>query len=197
MSTLEKQFEHHFQVIRSSRFRDGVGLGNEVPFFIGTFPPEKQVEVDKYIGILQQRLRNDGIPVILINLFQFCIKLLEQDGVLEDYLKYELRTGKPDFLQALNSELTVESRLAPAILEMMGKDTESMLFISGVGAVYPVIRTHTILTNLQSMGRKQPTILFFPGIYSHKNGVGSTLDLFGKLNEDRYYRAFSLNQYQI
>ena len=79
----------------------------------------------------------------------------------------------------------------------MDGDDESILFITGVGAVYPVIRTHTILTNLQKLGREKPTILFFPGLYTFKDGRGSALDLFGRLNEDRYYRAFNLNDYSI
>ena len=167
-----------------------------MPFFISTFPPEKQIEADKLIKILKQRLQQNGTKVTLINLFELCIKLLEQDGVLEEYLKLEQTKHKTEFQQILNAELDVETKLAP-VISMYLEGDETLLFITGVGAVYPVVRTHTILTNLQSLRREQPTLLFFPGKYNHKNGAGSALDLFGKLNEDRYYRAFNLNQYQI
>ena len=58
MTELEKQFDHHFKVICSSQFQKGAGLGNEVPFFISTFPPEKQTEADKLIKILKTYLYN-------------------------------------------------------------------------------------------------------------------------------------------
>ena len=71
MNDLEKQFEHHFQVISSSKFREGSGLGNEVPFFISTFPPEQQVEADKLSDLLTKRLKKEGVLVKTINLFIF------------------------------------------------------------------------------------------------------------------------------
>ena len=59
MNALEKQFEHHFQVIKSRKFLEGGGLGNDVPFFISTFPPEYQTETDKLIDLLLKRLELD------------------------------------------------------------------------------------------------------------------------------------------
>jgi len=197
MNAIEKQFEHHFQVIRSERFRQGLGLGNEVPFFISSYPPEQQIQVDESISYLLKRLNQEGISVKLIDLFEFCIDLLEKEGVLDDYLEHEKEVTKQEFLQNLSAELNVENKLSPIIKQLGEEEPESILFLSGVGAIFPLIRTHTILTNLQSLGRSQPTVLFFPGIYRHDNRVGSVLDLFGILNEDRYYRAFSLNEYQI
>jgi len=197
MNTLEKQFEHHFQVIRNKRFREGIGLGNEVPFFISTFPAEDQVEADKLISFLHQRLLNEGIPIILINLFELCIDFLENEGVLEDYIEHEPNINKNNFLHDLGSELNIETNLTPKIMELVAKEPQSILFINGVGQVYPLIRTHSILSNLQTIARNQPTVLFFPGIYKQNKGVGSVLDLFGKLDEDRYYRAFSLNEHEI
>ena len=197
MSVLEKQFNQHFEVISSRRFREGAGLGNEVPFFISTFPAEKQNEASMLIDKLEKRLNLDGIPVMTIHLFQLCVKLLEDDGVLDEYLKHELKTDKKKFQQDLNADLDVENKLTPAISKQISELEGSLLFITGVGEAYPLIRTHTILTNLQNLGRIQPTILFFPGLYTHKSSTGSALDLFGKLNEDRYYRAFQLNDYQL
>lgn len=197
MSALETQFNKHFEVLRSPSFLEGTGLGNEVPFFISTFQPGDQNEASKLIIKLQERLKLDGIPVMIINLFKLIINLLENEGVLEDFLEYEIKTEKNRFLQDLIADLDVEKKLTPAISKQISELEGSLLFITGVGAAYPLIRTHTILTNLQNLGRKEPTILFFPGLYTHKDGAGSALDLFGVLNEDRYYRAFHLNDYQI
>ena len=121
MTKLEKQFNHHYEVLRSRLFQEGTGLGNEVPFFISTFSAEKQNEAEMLIGKLQERLQLDGTPVMIINLFQFCVKLLEADGVLEDYLEYELKTDKKKFQQDLNAELDVEKKLTPAISLQIAK----------------------------------------------------------------------------
>lgn len=50
-----------------------------------------------------------------------------------------------------------------------------MIFPSGVGEVYPYIRSH----NLQSTAKDKPTVLFFPGSYTHSMATGGSLDLFG------------------
>jgi len=76
------------------------------------------------------------------------------------------------------------------------KDYEVM-FLSGVGEIYPYIRSHTVLNNLQSTAKQQPTILFFPGTYTHSPEIGASLDLFGRLRDDKYYRAFNILHYNV
>ncbi|WP_412030654.1 DUF1788 domain-containing protein [Anaerosalibacter bizertensis] len=61
-----------------------------------------------------------------------------------------------------------------------------MVFITGVGKVWPAIRAHTILNNLQPVV-KVPVVMFFPGKYS-----GLELHLFNKIKDENYYRAFRL-----
>jgi hypothetical protein len=67
-----------------------------------------------------------------------------------------------------------------------------VLFLSGVGEVFPYIRSHNVLNNLQSTAKEKPTVLFFPGSYTFTQISGSSLDLFGRLRDDRYYRAFNI-----
>jgi hypothetical protein len=67
-----------------------------------------------------------------------------------------------------------------------------VLFLTGVGEVYPFIRSHTVLNNLQRVAKDRPTVLFFPGEYSYSPEEGASLDLFGRLRGDRYYRAFNI-----
>ena len=72
----------------------------------------------------------------------------------------------------------------------------SVMFITGVGEVYPWIRSHTVLNNLQSTAKDQPTLMFFPGTYTQSLEKGASLDLFGRLHDDKYYRAFDIDQYE-
>jgi len=40
-------------------------------------------------------------------------------------------------------------------------------------------------------------VMFFPGEYKHSLEEGASLDLFGRLHDDKYYRAFNIFDYQI
>jgi len=67
-----------------------------------------------------------------------------------------------------------------------------VIFLSGVGEVFPYIRSHNVLNNLQSTAKDKPTVMFFPGAYTHSLESGASLDLFGRLHDDKYYRAFNI-----
>jgi len=85
-----------------------------------------------------------------------------------------------------------EAHLIPAIAREMAATKFDVLLLSGIGEVFPYIRSHNVLNNLQSTAKEKPTVLFFPGEYTHSLEVGASLDLFGKLHDDKYYRAFNI-----
>ncbi len=67
-----------------------------------------------------------------------------------------------------------------------------VMFLLGVGEVFPFIRSHNVLNNLQSTAKEKPTVMFFPGDYTHSLESGASLELFGRLHDDKYYRAFNI-----
>ena len=85
----------------------------------------------------------------------------------------------------------------PAIAEKMRQREFDVMFITGVGEVFPYIRSHNVLNNLQSTAKEQPTVMFFPGDYTHSVEAGASLDLFGKLRDDKYYRAFNIYHAEV
>ncbi|WP_261863114.1 DUF1788 domain-containing protein [Psychrobacter sp. JCM 18900] len=40
--------------------------------------------------------------------------------------------------------------------------------------------------------KKNQPLSFFPGAYTHSLESGASLDLFGRLHDDKYYRAFNI-----
>jgi len=92
---------------------------------------------------------------------------------------------------AVGSEIYISGLPYPVVAKMKNSDFD-VLFLTGVGEVFPYIRTHTILNNLQSRAKDRPTVLFFPGKYTQSSEFGSTLDLFDRMHNDRYYRAFNI-----
>jgi len=186
------RFDHILKVVCSDRFLKKEGLGNEVPFFICPFRPQEATEMEKIQSDLVVQLANRGIQILSLNLFDICLALLEERGILEQVLETEAELSKDELLELLQGVLDPEHHLIPAIAKRMAESEFDVLFLSGAGEVFPYIRTHNVLNNLQSTAKDQPTLLFFPGEYTHSLEDGASLDLFGQLHDDKYYRAFNI-----
>jgi hypothetical protein len=198
LQTIEQRFDHLLKVLTSIRFLRKEGLGNEVPFFIYPFPPEMAVEIQSMVDSLTKRLENEhSISVLRIDLYDLSIDLLKSRGLWDRILALESKNSKDQFIELLQGTLDAEAHLIPEIGRRMEAEKHDLILITGVGEVYPMIRSHTVLNNLQSTATEAPTVLFFPGEYSHSEGKGSNLNLFGRLPNDRYYRAFNLSHFQI
>ncbi|MBE0434437.1 MAG: DUF1788 domain-containing protein [Methylomicrobium sp.] len=185
-------YQHLFNVISGTRFLNQQGLGNEVPFFICPYAPEKAVEMERLQRQLVNRLEQTGVRVLEINLYDLSIDLLKDREIWEQILELESTVSKDELKELLQGVLDPETHLVPAIANLLSGHELDVLFLSGVGEVFPYIRSHNILNNLQSTAKEKPTVLFFPGAYTHTLESGASLDLFGKLHDDKYYRAFNL-----
>ena len=195
---LNERYNHLLAIISSERFLKMQGLGNEVPFFICPFKPEETVEISRLGNQLVRKLANKGIRVLKINLYDLSIELLQKRGVWDRVLTAEETISKDELKELLQGVLDPEQHLIPAIAEKMAQEEAfEVMFITGVGEVFPYIRSHTVLNNLQSTAKDHPTVLFFPGHYTHSAEAGASLDLFGRLHDDRYYRAFNIYDAQV
>lgn len=190
--SMQEIFQHLFAVISGQRFLKKQGLGNEVPFFICPFEPIKTVEMERLQRQLINRLEQVGIRILEINLYDLSIEIIKKREIWESILEKEETFSKDQLKELLQSVLDPETHLVPAIAAKLLNSDYDVLFLSGVGEVFPYIRSHNILNNLQSTAKEKPTVMFFPGAYSHSLESGASLDLFGRLHEDKYYRAFNI-----
>ena len=130
---------------------------------------------------------------IKVNLFDLCIELLKERGIWDKTLEIEESTSKADLKEHLQGVVDSREYLVPAIAKKMREaENFDVLFLTGVGEVFPYIRSHNVLNNLQSTAQEKPTVIFFPGAYTHSLESGASLDLFGCLHDDKYYRAFNI-----
>jgi hypothetical protein len=189
---MQERFQHLFAVISGQRFLNKQGLGNEVPFFICPFKPEESVEMERLQRQLVNRLEQAGIRILEINLYDLSIEILKERDIWDQILAMEDSFSKDDLRQLLQGVLDPEGHLVPAIATKLSSTEFDVLFLSGVGEVFPYIRSHNVLNNLQSTAKEKPTVLFFPGAYTHSLESGASLDLFGRLHDDKYYRAFNI-----
>lgn len=189
---LDQTFENLFQVISSEPFLARRGLGNETPFFISAFHPSLQPKVDVLVPALATRLSNNGVPVLLLSLYDLTVELFQQRKQWEKHLASEATTTREKFFNTLLNVTDAKDSLVPLIERKLAASSCQVTFLTGVGLVYPYIRSHNVLENLQSVTKQTPLLLFFPGDYSFVEGKGSYLKLFGILHDDRYYRAFNI-----
>ncbi len=189
--------DHLFRVITSEGFLTKQGLGNEVPFFIYPFPAEEGLTMVEDRENLVTRIENSGTRVLDLNLYDLALDILSERGILEQVLEIEADSSKGEIKELLQGVLDPQAHLIPRIGQAIQATPHDVIFLSGVGEVYPYIRSHNVLNNLQSTAKEAPTVLFFPGSYTHALATGASLDLFGKLHDDKYYRAFNILNYEV
>jgi hypothetical protein len=191
------RFDHLRRMVSSPRFLNKQGLGNEVPFFICPYKIEQDYEVKQMIKQLVNNLNQNGVRILHIDLYDLVIELLKQRGIWERVLQTEPEVTKNHLKELLQGVLDPEKYLIPAISARMDASDFDVLFLNGVGEIYPYIRSHNVLNNLQSSAKEKPTVLFFPGTYTYSPEEGAALNLFGILHNDKYYRAFNIYHYEI
>ena len=192
MEDIVKKFEHLYNVISNDEFLRMESLGGEIPFFISTFDPKQKVEVDKAIHNLQNKLENNGIPVLELNLYDIAIELLNEELGEGEIFELEKSMDKKEFKEALQSTLDINEVFIPKIKNMIDASSAKVYFLTGIGLVFPFIRSHNVLNNLQNVAKKAPTVAFFAGEYN-----GYSLELFGLMKDDNYYRAFNIADYKL
>ncbi|MCD6589068.1 MAG: DUF1788 domain-containing protein [Candidatus Fermentibacteraceae bacterium] len=194
---INEKFQHLLQVISNKRFLQMQGLGKEVPFFICPYEISEDNQMRTVTEKLKKNLDKKGIRVLEVNLYDLSVAILKDRGIWDQIIEQEHTWEKEDLLELLQGPLDPETYLVPAIAEEMQKKEFDVLFLTGVGEVFPYIRSHNLLNNLQSTAKEKPTLLFFPGEYNHSLESGASLNLFNKLPNDKYYRAFNILQYEV
>ena len=191
-SNIQESFDHLLTVLSGQRFLQKEGLGNEVPFFICPFDVSISVDVTRLQKQLVNRLGQSGIRVLEINLYDLSIEIIKDRGIWEQIIEMEPTVSKDVLKELLQGVLDPETNLVPAIATKLRNNEFDVLFMTGVGEVFPYIRSHHVLNNLQSTAKEKPTLMFFPGAYTHTLESGASLDLFDRLHDDKYYRAFNI-----
>ena len=187
--SLDERLNQILPRIASRDFLESKGLGNEIGFWIFDYPPERELDVRDFVnGTVLPALAKHAPPInaATVNLLQLVTDLLDERKLLDKTLEMQKTKGDDSTLAALRSVLK-EDKLAQKIATQFDIASLDLLILTGVGAVYPMMRTHTLLSALHPIMGNTPLLMFFPGRYD-----GHSLRLFNTLTEDHYYRAFRL-----
>lgn len=192
MEDIVKKFDHLYNVISNQEFLRMESLGGEIPFFIAAFDPKQQIDVDRAVRSLKNKLETNGIPVLELNLYDIAIELINNELGEGEIFELEKSMDKKEFKEALQSILDINEVLIPKIKNQIDTSSAKVYFLTGIGLVFPFIRSHNVLNNLQNVAKKAPTVAFFAGDYN-----GYSLELFGLMKDDNYYRAFNIANYKL
>lgn len=171
-------------------FRIGRGLANEINFWIFDYDAEDEMLVRSHIGYLCQSINAEYSDVRIVHhdLFKLMIQILREKGYMEKTIDMENARKSSAVINPIKKTLRIaleDDMIVRRISESVESDKD-IIFLSGIGKAWPVIRSHTVLNNLHSKIDKTPVVMFFPGIYDNE------LKLFSEITDDNYYRAFKL-----
>jgi len=187
MSRLKERLDLIIPKIQEERFLEGRGLGNEISFYIFDYNPKDELLVRDYIKLIKKEFdkANSNIKIIEFDLYDLMLDLAKEMDIFQSIFEMEENEGK----DALYSALEEFCQDPSIFMEKIRKESNSydLIFITGVGKVFPFIRSHSILNNLMEKIHGKPLIMFYPGKYNELS-----LKLFGKLEDNNYYRAFRL-----
>lgn len=160
------------------------GLSNEVGIHVFCYDPKDELTVRAYFESLKSK---SDVPYRLVerDLYKIFLELCEDKHIMNSISNMEERKGKEYLSEQLQKVATPEAFVEKMKYEPHEKG--DVLLISGVGKVYPFMRSHKILDNIQHIFSDIPVLMLYPGAFN-----GQDLDLFGKFLDGHYYRAFNL-----
>lgn len=174
--------------ITSNEFLSGSGIGNEIAFYIFEYPPEDELRVRDYLRTLLDHIpkQKHGLRAKHLDLFGFVMSYLKSRNLLDKAIQMQREKGDDALKKALAGPLH-ESKISSIFADATRPVDHDLVIVSGVGSVWPLLRLHTLLNNLQPVMGRTPLVIFYPGRYD-----GQSLRLFGKIKSNNYYRAFKL-----
>lgn len=190
MKTIYERLDEILPIITDKRFRENKGLGNEIGYYIFDYNPEDEIIVREHIRFLKQKINNESMDFFIreLDLYEIMIGILEKKGYLRKVFDMENIKGTDAILKPIKNtlRLTQKNDLVVEYIREMVQEND-VVFLTGIGKIWPIIRSHTVLNVLHSVIDRVPLIMFYPGTYS-----GQDLNLFDEISDQNYYRAFKL-----
>lgn len=165
------------------------GTANDMKFYIFDYNPQDEYTIRNEV----KKLKSRNPSIIEFDLYEMMLKIIDEQGYMQDVIEAEKDYDKQHLLSEIFQPILSVEEDDNEFLEnfkVVDDDGTKIILVTGVGKSYPVIRSHTILNNLQNIFKRNPVVMMYPGRYETKKAM--TLRLFDRLDDDNYYRAFPL-----
>lgn len=166
------------------------GLGNEMSFYIFDYDPKDELLVRQEIPDLFHYIEKNRpeLRFQTFDLYDIILDFFEKRNYMEKNFKAEQKMGSERVIQKMQQGLKIATE-RDEIIDYISKhlDPDAVIVITGVGKSFPILRSHIILNNLQTIVQNRPLLMLYPGKYENNK-----LKLFDVYHDDNYYRAFRL-----
>lgn len=184
MSDIKQKLDKIRERLSDPSFLANKGLSNEVGIHVFCYDPADEIIVREFITHLIEE-KNTPYHIRECDLYEIFLQLLEDKRVLKSVAALEEKRGSDYLLKQLQKIATPE-----ALLEYMKYEPHEhgdVLVLTGIGKIYPFMRSHKMLDSMQYLFEDIPIVMFYPGSFN-----GQDLGLFGRFLDGHYYRAFNL-----
>ena len=190
MKTIYQRLDEIIPKITDKSFRENMGLGNEMGYYIFDYEPKYELLVRDHIEFIKQKISDEysDIHIKEFDLYEIILEVMNKKGYLQKNIEMEKKKGSKYVFNAIRKSLRLTLKNDMVLSYIVNRvEPNDIVFITGVGKAWPIMRSHTVLNNLHNAIDQVPVVMFFPGEYD-----GLELILFNEIKDDNYYRAFQL-----
>lgn len=184
MSNIINQLNEVKKRFSDEVFLSNKGLSNEVGIHVFCYNPKEEMLVSGFFSDLIQS-ENQTFRLKECDLYRIFLQICEEKRILKSISAMEKKKGSDYLLKQLQKAISPEDFVEKMKYEP--HEYGDILLITGVGKVYPFMRSHNILDNLQHIFSDIPVVMLYPGTYN-----GQELSLFDEFHDGNYYRAFNM-----
>ena len=179
--------------IKSENFQSNRGLGNEVGYYIFDYNPKDELLIREHIRglVAKNSSQINGYRIQNFNLYEIMKDYIEEKGYLDKITKMEMRHDIMYVASRINRLLKMEefddSQMYFTKFIMDRVDEKSVVILTGMGEIYPLVRAHSVLNKMHLVYTKTPVIMMYPGEYDRRR-----LTILDTKKDNNYYRAFKI-----
>ncbi len=185
MSDIISRLEKIDDRISEDSFLANKGLSNEVGIHVFCYDPQDEIIVRTFFDKLIKGSSDKKYNLVERDLYRIFMEICDEKRITASIQKMEESKGKEVLKSKLENVATPEAFVEK--LKYEPHNYGDILLLTGIGKVYPFMRAHKILDNIQHVFADIPILMLYPGKWD-----GQTLELFGKFEDGNYYRAFNL-----
>lgn len=188
---LMEKFNKFENKIKEDTFQQNKGLGNDIGYYIFDYNPKLEQYTRQRTQKIIDKINNNNYAFKIqeFDMYNVVFDIIKEKNYLEKTFQLEQKRGTEKTINAVQNMLKInnpEKNLITKYIHEHHLDNH-MIFITGIGKIYPIVRAQDILNNLDI--NNVPLVLFYPGKYT-----GNDLLLFDEIEDSNYYRALSFEK---
>lgn len=184
MSNIGERLDSLRKEIQKPEFLEGKGLSNEVNIRIFCYDPADEMIVRHFV---EQIVTDQTIDchIIEYNLYNIFLSICDDKHIMDKAPAMEEKNGKEFLFNKLQG--FAGNKAFVSKMQYSPHNSGDVVLLTGVGAVFPFMRVHSLLEALQPAISDVPILVMYPGKYD-----GRFVKLFDRLEPNPYYRAFNI-----